>query len=190
MRLLNEKELWSFHDTVLGLLKRHGKRSFEVWGFPSGNIECETYEFRGNFGSLLLGHDSNEEGNRWWIPVNIDRPGRGMHNIAFEMNIPKTSNRTLSVHYARDESGDILILHKGFFTVGYGGVSMDEFFSYYRRNPATWQRTDFDNRQYLLLGKLKQQSLDASFLDLISSLAAFARYIAVFKNQYRRNPLA
>lgn len=187
MRFLFDKEFPSFHDSVLGLMKKHSKRhSIEVWGFPSGNIECDTYGFQTKYGTLLMGHHNDTKHKRWWIPINLDNFGYGIQiPIAFEMCIPKAANRHLSVHYATDANDDINILHKGKFTVGYGSVSMLEFFRYYRANPGGWPIISFDGREYLLLGKLNQRLLDNSFLDLISSLAEFAKYIPSFKNKYR-----
>jgi hypothetical protein len=187
MRYLNNSELSQFHDSLLEMFKKQATNvSEETWGFPSGFIDCDTFQFITNLGNLYIGHNDNEEANRWWIPVASEDLNFGTEfHIAFEMSIPKTQNRSLSVHYMIDDNKMVHIMHKGKFTVGYGSVSMAEFFEYYQDNPGRWQVISFIDYDYLELAKLNLQVTDKDFNELVESLAQFAAYIPAFKNQYR-----
>jgi hypothetical protein len=169
------------------MFKKHAITiSEESWGFPSGFIDCETFQFNTNLGYLYIGHNDNTEANRWWIPIaSADLNFGNEFHISFEMSIPKIHNNGLSVHYMIDENKIVHIMHKGKFTVGYGSVSMAEFFEYYRNNPGKWQAISFNNYDYLELGKLSLNITDADFIGLLDSLAQFAAFIPVFKDQYR-----
>lgn len=190
MRYLVSSELHGFHDSFLRALRKHSSgKSDEEWGYPSGFEICETFSFRTEHGTLLIGHlDRIKELGRWWIPVTLEDNSHASYtqlSIDFEMSIPTQKNLYLSVHYTMDDGGAILILHKGKFTVGHGSISMREFFEYYRANPGRWQLMRFNGYDYLRLAKLDPESFDSDFLKLLPSLADFANYIHNFKNKYR-----
>lgn len=187
MRYANSDELSRFHDAFLGMCKKHTTSNDQMeWGFPSGAIYCDTYLLNTTQGMIYIGHEDFVEEQRWWIPIVLkERVSGDQLSIDFEMNIPKTRNIRLAVHYAIDEHNNIHVLHKGKFTVGHGSVSMSKFFDYYRRHPSTWQLTRFNNYDYLALGKVNLVMTDTDSAQLLASLAEFARYIPKFKDTYR-----
>lgn len=187
MRYLNSTELQQFHKGFLNLCEKHAiDKSEESWGHPHGAIYCDTFTFNTKHGTIYLGHDDFIEQNRWWIPIGIEEPVFGPDfTISFEMCIPKTENRYLSVHYMIDDNKTIHIFHKGKFTVGHGSVSMHEFFDYYKNNPGKWQLTKVNFQDYLELGKVNIAITDTDFSGLLDSLADFAKYIPSFKDKYR-----
>ena len=187
MHYLNDSELSQFHDALLKMFQKHAINvSEDSWGFPSGMLYCDTYSFNTKYGTLYVGHDDFIEEKRWWIPVTLKEQVYGDQlPIAFEMNIPKTRNMHLSVHYAIDDSNIVHILHKGKFTVRHGSVSMYKFFSYYQNNPRSWPVISFSGYDYLELGKVNLALTDGEFLGLLESLAEFANYIPGFKDNYR-----
>jgi len=188
MRYLNSSELTQFHDSLLAMCQRHAiVKNVKGWGFPTGVIDCDTYSFKTRQGTMYIGHDDFIEEQRWWIPIGLE--SQAFINelaIAFEMNIPKTPNKHLSVHYAIDSNQKVHMLHKGKFTVGYGSVSMSDFFDYYRKYPGKWQLLKFNYYNYLLLAKVNLVLTDADFTQLLDSLAGFARYIPGYKSSYRQ----
>ncbi len=187
MRYLNNSELSQFHDALLKMFQKHatnvGKKD---WGHPHGIDYCDTYSFNTKYGTLRIGHEDYVQEERWWIPIELKKqvPSDQL-SIAFEMNIPKTRNMRLAVHYAIDENNIVHILHKGKFTVGHGSVSMSEFFNYYRKIPSKWQLINFYSYDYLELGRVNLILTDTEFVQLLDSLAEFARYIPKFKSIYR-----
>jgi hypothetical protein len=187
MRYLNSSELSQFHDAFLTMCEKHATgKDEEDWGYPTGIISCETFSFDTKYGTMYIGHDDFIEKQRWWIPIGLEAQAFITElAISFEMCIPKTDNRYLSVHYTIDDNKTIHILHKGKFTVGHGSVSMSEFFDYYRKNPSRWQLIKFYGYDYLELGKVNMVLADAEFIGLLDSLAEFARYIPNFKSNYR-----
>jgi hypothetical protein len=186
MRYLNGKELSSFHDEFASMLKKHTRYAgLRNWGYPNGVITCEAYFTNTTSGNIFIGHHEIA-GNRWWIPIEIDKNLLDYDlQIAFEMCVPFTSNRNLSVHYMLDTDNSIKILHKGKFTVGRGSTKMVDFFEYYRNNPGSWQLLKWNDYDYLVLGKLDTPLSDAGFLSLIESLGEFAHYIPNFKAKFR-----
>lgn len=187
MRYLNSSELSKFHDALLNMFEKHATNIGEdSWGFPSGILYCDTYSFNTKYGTLYVGHDDFIEEKRWWIPITLEEQAYGDQlPIAFEMNIPKTRNMHVSVHYVIDDNNIVHILHKGKFTVGHGSVCMSEFFDYYRKKPGKWQLMKFSYYEYLVLGKVNLVLADTDFTQLLDSLAEFARYIPDFKIKYR-----
>jgi hypothetical protein len=187
MKYANSDELYRFHDTLLAMCKKYAiSKNQTQWGFPSGVIYCDTYLLNTRQGMIYIGHEDFVQEQRWWIPiVSEERISGDQLSIDFEMNIPKTRNIRLAVHYAIDEHNNIHVLHKGKFTVGHGSVSMLEFFNYYRRTPGTWQIKKFNNYDYLVLGEVSLIMTDTDFTKLLESLAKFARYIPKFKDTYR-----
>ena len=187
MRYLNSLELSQFHDVLLKMFQKHatnvGKKN---WGHPHGIDYCDTYSFNTKCGTLYIGHDDYVQEERWWIPIVLEEQISGDQlSIAFEMNIPKTRNMRLSVHYAIDDDNIVHILHKGKVTVGHGAVSMRKFFSYYQNNPGRWQVIRFSGYEYLELGEVSLPITDDEFLGLLKSLAEFANYVPGFKDNYR-----
>lgn len=187
MRYLYNSELSRFHEAFLTMCEKHtSKKAGEEWGFPTGIIDCDTYSFNTEQGMLYIGHSDAVVENRWWIPIGLESQAYVNElAIAFEMNIPKTRNMHLSVHYAIDDDNRIHILHKGKVTVGHGAVSMYEFFDYYRNNPGRWPVTSFPGYDYLEMGRISLPVTDDEFLGLLESLAGFANYIQGFKDNYR-----
>jgi len=187
MRYLTSLELRQFHDALLGKFKKHAtSQAKKEWGYPHGVTSCDTYSFSTKHGMLYLGHYDYIEGNRWWIPITLEEQVSGAQlPVTFEMSIPKTRNMRVSVHYAVDDNGLVHILDKGKFTVGYGSVGMQEFFTYYRKTPGQWPLMQFNSYDYVVLGKLSLNVTDSNLLDLLGSLAEFAIYILNFKNKYR-----
>jgi len=187
MYYLNNSQLSQFHDAFLAMCEKHGTaKNVEGWGFPTGVIDCDTYSFDTKQGTLYIGHDDAVAENRWWIPIGLESQAYGNElAIAFEMNIPRTRNMHLSVHFAIDDDNRIHILHKGKFTVGHGSVSMDDFFAYYRKNPGKWRLIKFNYYDYLVLGEVNLILTDTDSAELLDSLAEFARYIQKFKSIYR-----
>ncbi len=189
MRYLNSPELAQFHDAFMAMCQKHATaRSLEGWGFPTGVIDCDTYSFDTKHGTLYIGHDDFQEKQRWWVPISLEKDQIYVTQltIAFEMCIPKTYNRYLSVHYVIDADGKVHILHKGKFTIGHSSASMSEFFDYYRKHPGQWTVVNVNFQEYLELGKVSLPIVDNEFLDLKESLAGFADYIPGFKYQYRQ----
>lgn len=189
MRYLSNSELVQFHDALLKMFEKHTTKVVKKWGFPAGAIDCDTYPFNTKHESIYIGHHDLHwiEKERWWIPIALldEQDLSGQLPIAFEMCIPKTNNMNLSVHYGMGDNRIVHILHKGKFTVGHGGVSMGEFFDYYRQNPGKWQLINFNHYEYLLLGKVHLVLTDTDLIGLLDSLAEFARYIPSFKSRYR-----
>lgn len=189
MRYLTKSEIRKFHSDLLALMQKHAKAQIEdTWGYPSGYIDCDTYSFDTPSGTLLIGHyDFTEEKQRWWVPVCLEEPQtNNLLYIAFELSIPDAPiNNHLSVHYKIGDTGAVHVLHKGKFTVGYGAVSMADFFDYYGKTPGKWPILNSLGTQYLELGKLAPDSLDSDFTTLLDSLAEFARYVPEFKEGYR-----
>jgi hypothetical protein len=187
MRYLNSSELSIFHNSLVNMFKKQAvSASQRKWGFPSGAITCDTYLFNTDRGALYIGHDYFIKEKRWWIPICLgDQFERNELQIAFEMNIPKTSNMYLSVHYIIDDTNFVHILHKGKVTVGHSSMSMDDFFNYYQRSPGRWPVINLFGHTYLELGKVSLTIADNEFHDLLESLSGFARYITQFKNTYR-----
>ena len=187
MRYLNSLELSQFHDILLKMFQKHATNVRKKdWGHPHGTDYCDTYSFNTKYGTLHIGHDDYVQEERWWIPIVLEEQISGAQlSIAFEMNIPKTRNMRLSVHYAIDENNIVHILHKGKFTVRHGSVSMSQFFGYYGKNPGKWQLIHWNNHDYLVLGKVNLVLTDAEFIGLLDSLADFANYIPDFKMKYR-----
>jgi len=187
MHYLNSSELSQFHDSLLSMFQKHAvATSEEEWGYPGGIHFCDTYSFNTKHGLLYIGHDDLIDKKRWWIPVGLEeRNSVEQLPISFEICIPKIHNMFVSVHYTIDDHNIIHILHKGKFTVGYGSVSMDDFFKYYRANPGNWQVINFNYRDYLELGRVHLVLTDADFIGLLDSLADFANYIPDFKIKYR-----
>jgi hypothetical protein len=187
MRYLNSSELSQFHDALLGMCDKHAtNKGEEGWGYPTGVHYCDTYSFDSKFGLLYIGHDDFIAEKRWWIPVALEEQVSGEQlPISFEMCIPKTENRYVSVHYTVDDNKIVHILHKGKFTVGHGSVSMYDFFNYYRKIPGKWQLINFYGYDYLELGRVNLILTDVDFVGLLDSLAEFARYIPDFKIRYR-----
>jgi hypothetical protein len=187
MRYANSTELSQFHDVFLGMCEKHATaKDEEGWGFPTGVIYCDTYSFDTKQGTMYIGHDDFVEEQRWWLPIGLE--SQAFINelaISFEMCIPKTLNRHLSVHYIIDDNQTMHILHKGKFTVGHGSVSMYEFFNYYQNNPGRWPVISFPGYDYLELGKVNLTLTDDEFLGLLESLAEFAKYIPDYKDKYR-----
>ena len=186
MRYLNGSELSRFHDAFLEMCENHAAtKDEEEWGFPSGIIDCDTYSFNTHQGTMYIGHSVAVVGNRWWIPIGLESQAYVNElAIAFEMNIPRTRNMHVSIHYTIDDNNYIYILHKGKVTARHG-LSMDEFFNYYRNNPGIWPVITFSGYEYLELGKVSLPISDDKFLGLIESLAGFANYIPGFKDNYR-----
>jgi hypothetical protein len=187
MRYLNNLELQKFHDAFLAMCEKHAvAKDEDEWGFPSGIIDCDTYSFETKQGTTHIGHSATVVENRWWIPIGLESQAYVNElAIAFEMNIPKTRNMHLSVHYAIDDDNRIHILHKGKVTVGHSAVSMSKFFAFYRKNPGQWPIIKFSYYDYIELGKVNLVFTDDEFLGLLESLAGFANYIAGFKDNYR-----
>ena len=187
MRYLNSSELSQSHNAFLAMCQKHAiSQNVESWGFPTGVIDCDTYSFNAKQGILYIGHSDEVADNRWWIPIGLESQAFGNElAIAFEMNIPRTRNMHLSVHYAIDDDSCIHILHKGKVTVGHSSVSMSEFFSYYQKHPGRWPIISFYGYEYLELGKVSVPITDNEFLDLLESLSVFADYIPGFKYHYR-----
>ncbi|MFC2012473.1 hypothetical protein ACFLVU_05020 [Chloroflexota bacterium] len=187
MRYLNNSELSQFHNAFLEMCEKHATgKDEEDWGYPTGVISCETFSFDTKYGTMYIGHDDFIEKQRWWIPIGLEEQAFITElAISFEMCIPKTDNRYLSVHYAMDDNKIVHILHKGKFTVGHGSVSMYEFFNYYRKNLGKWKLTKVNFQDYLELGKVNIAITDADFSGLLDSLADFAKYIPAFKDKYR-----
>jgi hypothetical protein len=187
MHYLNNSELLQFHDAFLDMCEKHATtKAEEGWGFPTGVIDCDTYSFTTERGTLYIGHDITVADNRWWVPIGLESHAY-VNDLAidFEMNIPKTRNMHLSVHYAIDDDNRIHILHKGKVTVGHGAVSMYEFFNYYQDNHGRWPVINFSGYDYLELGDVSLPITGSEFLGLLESLAEFARYISNFKSIYR-----
>ena len=186
MQYANSAELSRFHDAFLTMCEKHAAtRDEEEWGFPSGIIDCDTYSFNTEQGMMYIGHSDTVVENRWWIPIGLESQAYiNELAIAFEMNIPRTENLHLSVHYAIDDNNYIHILHKGKVTARYG-LRMEEFFNYYRNNPGRWPVISFFGYDYLELGKVSLPITDDEFLGLLESLAGFANYIPGFKDNYR-----
>lgn len=186
MRYLNSFELTQFHEAFLAMCVKHASTKGEkTWGFPGGINDCDTYSFGTQNGNLYVGHSATIVENRWWIPINLlSQTVPEELTIAFEMNIPKERNISLSVHYVIDDDNRIRILHKGRVTAR-AGLRMADFFNFYRKNPGIWPVFDFSNHQYLEFGKVSLPMTDDEFLRLLESLAAFATYITEFKNNYR-----
>lgn len=187
MRYANSAELSQFHDAFLAMCEKHATaKDEEGWGFPTGVIYCDTYSFTTGQGTLHIGHDATVTETRWWIPIGLESQAYVNElAIAFEMNIPKTRNMHLSVHYAIDDDNLIHILHKGKVTVGHSAVSMYKFFNYYQNHPGRWPVISFSGYSYLKLGKVRLPITDDEFLGLLESLAEFANYIPGFKDNYR-----
>ena len=187
MRYLNNSELSQFHAAFLGMCEKHDiNKDEEGWGYPTGVIYCDTYSFDTKQGTMYIGHDDFIEKERWWIPIGLEEQVFVTElAISFEMCIPKTDNRYLSVHYTIDDNKTVHILHKGKFTVGHGSVRMYEFFSYYQNNPGRWPVISFSGYNYLELGVVNLALTDAEFVGLLDSLADFADYIPDFKMRYR-----
>ena len=187
MRYLNSAELSQFHGAFIGMCEKHATtKNEEGWGLPTGVISCDTYSFTTRQETLYIGHDATVVENRWWIPIGLESQAYIYElAIAFEMNIPRTRNMHLSVHYAIDDDSRIHILHKGKVTVGHSSVSMSEFFSYYLNNPGRWPIISFYGYEYLEVGKVSLPIIDDEFLGLLESLAEFANYISGFKYHYR-----
>jgi len=166
--------------------KHAASKDERVWGFPTGSIDCDTYSFVTQRGSLHVGHSEEVVDTRWWIPVGLESQAfNSALAIAFEMNIPRERNMHLSVHYVVDSHGRIYILHKGKFAIGRSSVSMSEFFAYYRKHPGRWQLMQFSNYEYLVLGRVNLDMTDTDFTTLLKSLADFAGYVPRFKDTYR-----
>jgi hypothetical protein len=187
MRYLNSSELAQFHMGFLTMCKKNAiTNGDEVWGYPSGFLQCDTYTFKCRYGDMYLGHEDFNREQRWWMPISLqNQQASNELSIAFEMNIPKFDNKYVSVHYAIDEKQFVHILHKGKFTIGHGSASMAEFFNYYRNNPAGWPVIQYNYQDYLLLGVASLSMTDKEFETLLSSLADFANYIPDFKTRYR-----
>jgi hypothetical protein len=187
MRYLNSTELSQFHDVLLIMFKKHAtEQGEEGWGYPTGIHYCDTYSFNTKHGTMYIGHDDFIPEARWWIPIGLEEQRvADWLTISFEMCIPKTENRYISVHYTIDDNNIIHILHKGKFTVGHGSVNMFEFFDYYQKNPGKWPLIKYNYYDYLEIGRVNLALTDADFVGLLDSLAEFARYIPDFKNNYR-----
>lgn len=189
MRHANSDELSRFHDSFLAMCEKNADRKEQrAWGFPHGVIKCDTYCFNTGQRTLYVGHHDIGQGERWWVPIRLeDQSASGQLQIDFELCIPKQKSMHLSVHYAVDSNDMVNILHKGKFTVGRGGVSMSTFFAYYKKDPSGWQLPEFNNREYLVLGRVSLAMTDADFTGLLESLADFARYIPKFKDAFRQS---
>lgn len=187
MRYANNSELSQFHDAFLAMCEKHATtKNEEGWGFPTGVIYCDTYSFNTQQGAMHIGHDDFIEEQRWWLPIGLESQAYvNEFAIAFEMNIPRTKNMHVSIHYTIDDNQTVHILHKGKFAVGHSSVSMNEFFSYYRKNPGKWPVIGFFGYDYLELGKVSLSITDDEFLGLLESLAEFAKYIPGFKDNHR-----
>jgi len=187
MRYLNSSELSQFHDALLDMCDKHASnKGQKPWGYPGGVTYCDTYSFHSKFGLLYIGHYDLIAEKRWWIPLALEEQiSGGQLPISFEMCIPKTENRYVSVHYTVDDNKIVHVLHKGKFTVGRRSVSMDEFLNYYRKTPGKWQLINFCSYVYLELGRVNLILTDADFVGLLDSLAEFAKYIWNLKSGYR-----
>ncbi len=186
MRYLNSSELSQFHDSFMAMCEKHATtKDEEGWGFPGGVHDCDTYSFNIGSGILKIGHSNTIVANRWWIPLSLESQAYVFElAIAFEMNIPKTHNMHVSIHYAINDDNEVHILHKGKVTARHG-LSMYDFFEYYRKNPGRWPVISFSGYEYLELGKINMVITDIGFKGLLDSLADFAKYIPGFKDKYR-----
>ena len=186
MRYLNSSELSRFHDAFLAMCeKRAARKTDERWGFPGGIIDCDTYSFNTEQGTMYIGHSTAVVENRWWIPVGLQAQ-RTVNEltIAFEVNIPRVVNMRLSVHFAIDDNNSIHILHKGKVTARHS-LRMDQFFAYYRNHSGRWPVIRFSGYNYLELGSVSIDVSDDEFLGFLESLAGFANYVPEFKDNYR-----
>jgi len=186
MQYANSAELSRFHDAFLAMCEKHViKKDEEAWGFPNGIIDCDTYSFNTEQGMMYIGHSATVVENRWWIPIGLESQAYVNElAIAFEMNIPRTRNMHVSIHYTIDDNNYVHILHKGKVTARHS-LSMDDFFNYYRNNLGIWPIISFYGYDYLELGKVSLPITDDEFLGLLESLAGFANYIPGFKDNYR-----
>lgn len=186
MRYLNSSELSRFHDSFMAMCEKHATaKDEESWGFPTGIIDCDTYSFNTEQGVMYIGHSAIVVENRWWIPISLESQAYVNElAIAFEMNIPRTKNMHVSIHYAIDDNNKVHILHKGKVTARHG-LAMSDFLEYYQKNPGRWPVISFSSYEYLELGKVSLLITDDEFFGLLESLAGFANYIPGFKDKYR-----
>jgi hypothetical protein len=186
MRYANSTELSQFHDSFLKQCAQQAISRLQMsWGFPSGTNECDTFSFDTQYGIMYIGHSDNIVPNRCWMPIGMQSQ-RTVNDltIAFEVNIPRTMNKRLSVHFTIDDDNHIHILHKGKVTAKHG-LSMNNFFNYYRNHPGQWPVIQFSMYNYLELGIVSMEVENHEFLELLDSLAIFANYIPAFKDNYR-----
>lgn len=189
MSYLTREGIQKFHDDFLALMEQKCETvSADTWGYPGGYYDSDTYSFKTKCGTLLIGHvDHTEQLKRWWIPVAIEEEQiNNLLYIAFELSIPNDpTNNHLSIHFRTDNDGNILVLHKGKFTVGFGSLSMSDFFEYYQAHKGEWPVVNVDGQKYLKLGQFNQNHFEDDFKDFLESLACFAKYVPKFKNNFR-----
>ena len=188
-RLASVRELRDLHDQLYGAFSRYGENiGPQVWGWPSGNGESETYQLETSTGRLLLGLGPEYEG-RWWLAVTLVPHVSGpMVPIDFEFNIPRDekSRTRVGFEFLSGEDRRIRVRHTGLFTVRHR-IKRKVFFDYYSQHPGKWRvsgvgnaaRLEFFTFDLAEFGRRQYESWADEMFQL-------ALYVRKFKDEQRR----
>ncbi len=129
--LINKKEIDNCQNTFIKAIKNQSKiyRNFQV-GYKGGDLRNNVY-WQNKFQYWL---SCDRLPNRYWNAFGKDNPREKSHlSIICEINFPyEGNNKTIAAKFARNESGNTVILHSGKIGGGREGIGKELFWDNYR----------------------------------------------------------
>lgn len=175
MRLIEElEEVRSCQDRLVEVLGKQldSEGQFKI-GFPSGSWDTTVkYNSRLWFTSYEIEEGSPRIWNGFGLAVDLDKAKS--NNIVVEINIPTNGiNRRVSGLYAIDEdSGAILLMHRGRVGGGREGIGKSAFVNWYGRNFVGINSSE-GVEEALLVANLSGDRLQHELCDFVSSVKQF-----------------
>jgi len=144
-----------------------------IIGFQSGNLHANVewlseYNIWAFFGNPPHGKSSGE---RYWNVFGIGKPS-GMVKIICEINSPKKGiNRLAAGAFAKDEIGDLFLLHRGNFNAG-GRVPYD-FTRQVFKWGWTWVNEAGSQNQFMVISQLGSNLFIKNIVEFIHRVNDF-----------------
>jgi hypothetical protein len=148
----DEKEIEKLHKIFHTIIGRHFSKRIDCWvGFPGGNFQ-NVVRYSSD---LDLWISVQELDTRYWNGFGIGEPIEGTNNsLVGEINFPyKDIDRRIAGVFAKEDNGNILVLHRGKIGGGRKGVGKKLFIENFRGDFVTAIDGNIES-EFCLVGEL------------------------------------
>jgi hypothetical protein len=166
--ITDERQIKDHHKTFHNRLKQFLTEKIHCWvGYPSGSFQ-DTVLYSPD---LNIWMSLQEHHNKTWNGFGIGKPIEGRNNsLNGEINFPyKGIYRRVSGAFAREDNGNILVLHRGRIGGGKPGIGKNYFISNFRGDFVNAIDGDKET-EFCLVGELNSNHFPNQVANFISEI--------------------
>lgn len=164
----DKKQIEILHDRFHKRLDDFLTENIDCWvGYPSGSFE-DTVRYSP---VLDIWISQDEHDNKFWNGFGIGKPLEGKNNsLNGEINFPYEGNyRRIAGAFAKNDDGNVLVLHRGKIGGGRPGVGKNYFTDNFRGDFVTAIDGDRET-QFCLIGELESSHFPRQVADFINEI--------------------